>query len=292
MLFLFGFKTFTANYQGSNVLSESSSSDNSGSGSGGDLGSSGSSDEVEAQDEDAPEPTEVDGQDDDQGELGNEVEDQDENELENEDELVSQFSLNNLRQLQVKTEKNKLKIRLDSRGGKFEFENENGKLKIKAKEEDGSEFELESESIDDINEALEDEDISIASASGNKLRIRSGLFEAETHFPLSLNPTTNELTVTTPAGVKIVAVLPDQAVENLIRQKFIDIVASSSADTGIELELQDNISSFKIKGIDHQKLLGVVPVDVDKTIFVSSEDGNVLKIDQSILSRLLDLFSI
>lgn len=281
-LSLLGFKNLVQNYQYNNVLGTTTLIAERGSGSGESLENSGSLDENEVEDEDSPEATET--EDENEAEDENEVEEQ----------VVSQFSLEKLKELRVRTEPNKVRMRLDSTGGRFELEGEDGKLKIKIKEEDGREFELESESIDDINEALSDEGISVASASGNRLRIRRGLFEAETHFPLSINPTTNTLTVTTPAGTRDVAVLPDQAVTNLLRLKFIDKIASGSAaenPTGIKLGLLGNNPVFQILGSDDQKLFGFIPVSVNKTSFVSAENGQVVKVDETFLNRLLDLFS-
>lgn len=211
-----------------------------------------------------------------------------------EQEDVSQFSLNNLKELEVRTHNNRTRIRLDSNGGRFELENEDGKLKIKVKHEDGTEVELEDETLDDINDALEDQGIHVASGSGNLLRIRRGEFEAETHFPLSINPTTNTLTVTTPAGTKDVAVLPDQAVANLLRLKFIDRIASESADTqaGILLGLLSNEPTFRVNGIDDKKLLGLIHVSIKKVSFVSAQTGKVLKTDETLLNRLLDILSV
>lgn len=246
--------------------------------------------EVENKNEDTPEPTKVENKTEDK----NEVEKIEPTEAPEQEIHTSQFSLNNLKELQVRTEKNKTKIKLDSRGGSFELENEDGKLKIKAKEENGTEFELETESLDDINEALLEEGISVASSSGNKLRIRSGEFEAETHFPLSINPTTNTLTVTTPAGVKDVAVLPDQAVKNLLRNKLIDRVASGSATenpTGIKLGLLGNNPVFQVLGSDDQKLFGLIKVSIKKTSFVSAENGRVVGVDETFINKLLDLLS-
>lgn len=287
-LSLLGFKNLVQDYQYNNVLGTTSLIAERGSGSGESSGSSDSSggsdssdssDENRIEDEDNPEPTEV--------------EDEIENELE--EERISSFSLENLKRLEVKTHNNRTRIRLDSNGGRFELRTEDGRLRIKVKEHDGTEFELEEETLDDINEALEEQDIHVATASGNRLRIRRGFFEAETRFPLSINPTTNTLTVTTPAGEKDVAVLPDQAVANLLRLRFIDRVASGSAEenpTGIKLGLLGNSPVFQVLGVDEQKLLGFIPVFINKTSFVSAESGEVLKTDQTFLSRLLDLFSI
>nr|MBI5455408.1 hypothetical protein [Candidatus Levybacteria bacterium] len=272
-LSLLVFKNLVQDYQGNNVLGTSSYLADKGSNdSGGSLGDSTS------------------------GSSDNTVQDQEKSTNVPQQEVqISQFSLENLKELRVRTEENKTKIKLDSKGGSFELESENGKLKIKAKEQDGTELKLEDESLDDINDALEEEGIHVASTSGNNLRIRRGLFEAETHFPLSINPTTNQLTVTTPAGVKNVAVLPDQAVANLLKGKFIDTVASGSATenpTGIKLGLLGNNPVFQITGIDEQKLLGFIPVSVNKTSFVSAQNGQIIKIDETLFNRLLDLLSL
>lgn len=274
-LSLLGVKNLAINYQNNNVLGETSYLADRGSDSGGSDNSdrSGSSGPSEDSNDDEIEPTETPEQEMD----------------------TSEFSLENLRRLEVRTHNNRTRIRLDSNGGRFELENEDGKLKIKIKEHDGTELELEDETLDDINEALEEEDIHLATASGNRLRIRRGLFEAETHFPLSINPTTNTLTVTTPAGEKDVAVLPDQAVANLLRLKFIDSVASGSAEenpTGIKLGLLGNNPVFQVLGVDEQKLLGFIPVFINKTSFVSAENGQVIRVDVTFLNRLLDLFSV
>ena len=280
VLSLAGLKNLAVNYQNDNVLGEASFIADKGSDSGESSGNSGSSDENEAEDEDMDTPEPIEAEDEDEAEV---------------EQNTSQFSLTNLKDIRVRTEPNKTRIRLDSAGGRIELKSEDGKLKIKVKEQNGAEFELESESIDDINEALEEEGISVTSASGNRLRIRRGLFEAETHFPLSINPTTNTLTVTTPAGEKDVAVLPDQAVANLVRLKFIDRIASGSAaenPTGIKLGLLNNNPVFQVLGVDEQKLLGFINVSVNKISFVSAENGGIVRVDVTFLNRLLDLFSI
>ena len=297
VLSLLGVKNLAVDYQNNNVLGEASfiadkgsdSGENSGDSSSG-RGSSGGNDSSKSSDKNSTQTT---------SNTTPTVKPTESEEVKPSEALkqepISQFSFENLKELRVRTEENKTKIKIDSAGGRFELENENGKLKIKIKQENGDEVELESESIDDINEALEDEGISVATSSGNRLRIRRGEFEAETHFPLSINPTTNTLTVTTPAGEKDVAVLPDQAVANLFRLKFIDRIASGSAaenPTGIKLGLLNNNPVFQVLGVDEQKLLGFIAVSVNKVSFVSAENGQIVRVDETFLNRLLDLFSI
>lgn len=281
-LSLLGVKNLIENYQYTNVLGETSYLDNRGSGS---SDSSNASNDDSLDVVESLEPTEEPDR----------VEPSKAPEQEDEDEHISSFSFENLKELRVRTEENKIRIRIDSNGGRFELRNEDGKLKIKIKQENGDEVEIENNSLDDINEILEEQGIHIATDFGNGFRIRRGQFEAGTRFPLSINPTTNQLTVTTPAGEKNVAVLPDQAVFNLLRLRFIDKVASDSAtgtSQNILLGLLNDEPTFQVKGLDDQKFLGFLPVSIQKISFVSAESGEVLKIDTTFLNRLLDLFSI
>jgi cytoskeletal protein RodZ len=196
-----------------------------------------------------------------------------------------------LNKVEFQSENGQTQVHLENGNSSIEISSEGGKLSIKAKNENGTEVQLQADALDKINEALKGEDIQIATTSGNGFLLRKGQFEAETHFPLSINPTTNQLTVTTPAGVKTVTVLPDQAVNNLLQQRLIDSVASSSANTGIVLGLLNNQPAFQVNGVDDKKLLGLVPISIDKTSYVSAQTGQVLKVNETFLNQLLDLLS-
>lgn len=173
----------------------------------------------------------------------------------------------------------------------IEISSDGGHLNIRAKNRNGQETQLNDNSLNQINESLKSEGLEIATTDGGFL-LKQGTFSAKTHFPLSINTTNNELTVTTPAGTKTVAVLPDQAVENLIRQKFISVVASSSADTGISLDVYASQSAFMINGILHKNLFGFFPVNINRTAVVSAENGQLLQTNESFINKLLDLLSI
>ncbi len=173
----------------------------------------------------------------------------------------------------------------------IQISSQDGRLSIKARNQNGLETELDTGSLGLINEGLRNEGLEIATTEGGFL-LRQGTYSAMTHFPLSINTLTNQLTVTTPTGTKTVAVLPDQAVENLIRQKFISVVASSSADTGINLDVYASQSAFMINGILHKNLFGFFPVNIDKTAVVSAENGQLLTTYESFINKLLDLLSV
>ncbi len=132
----------------------------------------------------------------------------------------------------------------------------------------------------------------------SKVKIRSGQnkfeFQQEgakisvkSDFPLSVNPVTRELTVTTPAGSRVVAVLPEQASSNMITSGVV------TSTTGVDLKTEsDGSLSYNIDGTKSEKLLGVFDVAVPKNLIVSAETGQVLTVNQSIFSKILDFLSI
>ncbi len=155
------------------------------------------------------------------------------------------------------------------------------------------ETEAENENIKKLNEELKNENIHVGSSSGG-FTVKHGQVEAETHFPLSVNVATHELTVTTPAGIKTVTVLPDQAVQNLLSRNIFDRIETNEASPGaqkVELTEVENQPVFAVKGLNDKRLLGFIPVSVRKTAFVSAQNGGVVRTDETPVNRLLDIFS-
>ena len=179
----------------------------------------------------------------------------------------------------------------------LEIKNENGQVSVTAKDTNGNEVQLRTNSLEKINEALKNSDVQVGTSSANELTIRNGNVEAKTNFPLSINPTTNTLTVTTPAGVKDVAVLPQPAVQNLIQQGVISqVTTTTTATNGAQLQqvtlgLLNNQPVFRVIGVDNKKLLGLLPVDINKTAYVSAQNGQVVQTNESFVSSLIDLLS-
>jgi len=114
-------------------------------------------------------------------------------------------------------------------------------------------------------------------------------------FPLSINPTTRELTVTTPAGSRVVAVLPQKAVDNMLAAHVMDFVTGEKVNNSlasipdlVKLEIKNDILGYKIKGTKIHKLLGFIPVKTKVEAFVSAENGQVVETNQSLLGRILN----
>ena len=125
---------------------------------------------------------------------------------------------------------------------------------------------------------------------------------ALTNFPLSINIETKELIVTTPAGQKIVTVLPDEAVANLLVTGIINRVETASSDattqgqlgalTGVvKLEIRNNEVVYKVKGTKTHRMFGFVPIDTQTTAFVSVNGGMVVAQQRSVLANVVDFLS-
>lgn len=207
---------------------------------------------------------------------------------------------------------------------------------------------------DQVNiEDSEDKNVTKIRSTGNAAAVIRNRIAAQTHFPIMVNTDTNELIITTPAGSKVVAVLPDQAVQNMLAANVLDEIGgkggirwtenqptpSPSPDTSpapstspttsptpeispttspnpspetsplispspstepiiqetdatIELvTTEDGTLAYRIEGTKRERLLGVYQVVLRRTAIVSAETGALLRIEQSLPTRLLAIFS-
>lgn len=221
-------------------------------------------------------------------------------------------------EFETEIEEGKEKTKFQSNNFKIEFEREGDKFVAKVKNENGEEVELEAseeaELFNDLENELEDDGIKIATGSADLGFVEDGR-KVRTNFPLSVDPATGQLFVTTPAGVKAVAVLPSVAIENMIKAGVLTRVeepgptpsptpGESSGSAGatqgaqvsvlgssIELTEQDNQPVYRISGVKDEKLFGLLPVGVKLTTVVSASNGSLVDIQEGIFARILDLLS-
>jgi len=102
---------------------------------------------------------------------------------------------------------------------------QNNSLKLSVLDEDGEEEEIDQESSESGELELEDppekNKVKVKALENAALVIRNKV-AAKTNFPLMVNLETNELIVTTPKGSKVVTVLPDAAVANMLAANVLD----------------------------------------------------------------------
>lgn len=187
---------------------------------------------------------------------------------------------------------------------KLKYEVKNGAIKLKAENEQGQEVELEDEELEEveheIKDKLEEKGIKISTGSGKPILLKNNV-AALTDFPLSVDVGTNQLIVTTPGGQKVVTVLPDQAVQNLLATNIINKIEQIS-DTNltselgnlsgvVKLEIRNNEVVYKVKGTKKHNLLGFIPIYTAKTVFASTGQGQPVAQEQTLLANIIDLLS-
>lgn len=219
------------------------------------------------------------------------------------DEVRTEVRLSEEERIRTRTKDGQTRIDITSGGIKTRLEIRDDRIVIKAEQEDGTEVELEDNAIFKIEERLGASGIKVATAGAERFIVQRGIAGAITNFPISIDLATNTLTINTPAGPRTVTVLPDQAVQNLIAanvvnriggQAVVDAVRNNnlaSVDQVITLGEQDGVPIYEINGISDQKLLGFIPISIEKSVEVSAQTGKILSTDVSLGNKILDLLS-
>lgn len=202
--------------------------------------------------------------------------------------------------VEVKTTPEKIKTEIIQGDLRMKFEIENGQVKIETKVKSANEVErqleneAENEAVEEMEAELEKADIKVATAPGQIALVNKNV-GALSNFPLSVNPATKQLTVTTPAGSKIVAVLPQKAIDNMLAAHIMDDVISEKVNNSlasvpelVRLEVKNGTLVYQVKGTRTHKLLGLILVKTGVEAFISAENGQVVETSQSLLGRILN----
>jgi len=194
------------------------------------------------------------------------------------------------------------KIEVENGSVKLKYVIENGVAVVKAENEDGEEVELEEDELEEmeneLEQELEDEGIQITTSSGRPVFIRNSV-GASTDFPLSVDTVTRQLIITTPQGQKIITILPDEAVKNVIGTGIVNVVDTSDgnlpegsfSEDVVKLTVRDDEAVYEVRGTKKQKLFGFIPVTTSKKVIVSAETGAPLLHEQSVLANITDFLS-
>lgn len=204
-------------------------------------------------------------------------------------------------------EKRKEKIEIEKGDKKIRIETKNGEAVIKIEGEEDHEL-REGEEVE-IHEEGEQEGIKIKKLENGFVVARNKV-GALSRFPVSVDPTTGELTIITPAGEKVVTILPDDAVENILAANIFDRVLGKFSEEAservegtspaspkeerqeVEITITDDGKvAYEVEGVKEEKFLGIIDVLVPKVAVVSADTGEVIALRQNFLSRLLDILS-
>jgi len=209
----------------------------------------------------------------------------DDSDIENDDDsTVSVRSNVTTRSNNSANVENNINIRLNGDDGTAKVQLKNNERTFE------EEFELE-----------DNEEIEITSSASGKIKVRRNgdLYEVEatssavrtrTHFPLTVDPESNMLIITTPAGEKTVQ-LPEVAINNMIEKGEFDQVVIEPNEE-IEIVEDDNGNLvYEIDVEDNQKVLGLINIKIKKQLRVSAESGDIVATDISLGQRIIDFIS-
>lgn len=198
------------------------------------------------------------------------------------------------------------KIEIEHGELKIKYVLENGQLVKKVENDDGDEVELEDDELEEveneIENELEDDGIEISTSSGKPIVIKNHV-AASTEFPLSIDVGTNQLILTTSEGQKVLTVLPDQAVQNLLATGIINSVNAIQAsdisttstlgpvDSVVQLKVRNSEPIYEIDGTKIFRLFAVIPVSQPVKAIVSAETGELVTKQQSFFTNVIDLLS-
>ncbi len=161
-----------------------------------------------------------------------------------------------------------------------------GKTEVDIQDTKGHEIKQEQNNFEIQNG---DETTKISTGEANKeLKITTNNVNASTEFPLSVNPTTKALTVTTSAGAKTVAILPDKAAQII---SSLNIMDNPQTQAKLQVSTEDGQLVYRAVGQKELKLFGLIPVTIPTQAVVSAENGQVVQTNNTFLLRLLNFFS-
>lgn len=201
--------------------------------------------------------------------------------------------------IKTRVEEGRVRIDVYSGGVKVRYEIRDGRVIIKAETEEG-EGVPEGELLK-IVDRVDKLGIKVATTGGQLILERNNV-RALANFPLQIDLATNQLVASTSAGTKVLTVLPDQAIANMLAAKVIsglgpkffqatDSSSLTSVADVVKLAEQNGVPVYQINGVRNQNLLGFIPVTTQVTVTVSAETGELVTQEQSLFASIVDLLS-
>lgn len=177
-------------------------------------------------------------------------------------------------ELEIEQEEGKTKVTIKTGGveRKFEFREKEGKtvLRMRFKDEttgEESEFELK--------------------VKQNKFELKHKGTIATTSFPISIDPETNTLSVTTPAGTVVIKTLPSRAIEMMLSSGLADKVTQAEIIENPKPGPGESLVAIEVSGSKQKKFLGLFNVSAPLRIRVDAQSGETLDIERPLVFRLL-----
>lgn len=240
-------------------------------------------------------------------EVKKELEKEFEKEKRKEEEKREEKKLEIERKFNVNPEKIKIEYKAENASSKIE-------RKIEFKDREAKlEKEFEEKLSNDLEKNFEEIKKTEIASDSSSIVIKKNNVKARIGFPLSIDGATNQLIVTRPDGTtKTVTVLPDQAVNNFIRNNKVNLInfkdptgtssgetqtqgtgsaATDNQEAQIKLVEYNDQLAYEIKGKKKLKILGLFEITAPTTGYVSAETGDVLAHKESLFTKFLNVLS-
>lgn len=210
-------------------------------------------------------------------------------------ETKSEIRLSETERIKTKVEEGKAKIEVTQGGIKVKFVTKDGKVKIKAETEGAGD--VDDKTLFKIEQRLDRAGIKVATAGGQLIIARNNVGTVA-NFPLQIDLATNQLIVSTSAGPRVLTVLPDVAVQNMLAANVISRLgppairqAVTSVADVVKLGERNGVPVYEINGLRDFRLLNFIPITLPVQVSVSAQTGEVVDQSQSVITRIVDLFS-
>lgn len=202
--------------------------------------------------------------------------------------------------IKVRVEEGRTRIDVYRGGVKVRYEIRDDRVVVKAETGEGAT--LPEQELFKIKERLDKTGIKVATEGGKLLLVR-GSVGALSNFPVQIDLNNNQLIASTSAGARVLTVLPDVAVQNLIAANVISKLGApfireavqsgqvTSVKDVVTLGEKNGVPVYEVLGLREQKLLGFIPITTQVRAVVSAETGQLVSTEQSLLAQLVDLLS-
>lgn len=125
-------------------------------------------------------------------------------------------------------------------------------------------------------------------ANTAQLEINANNVIAFSSMGLSVDPLSGVLTVETPSGPQKVSIMPDEALGIIIELKALN---AGLTEPSILLVSEQGKLIYRITGERMEKFLGLLPIVIQKQILVSADTGSIIRIELSLLAKILSFFT-
>lgn len=123
-------------------------------------------------------------------------------------------------------------------------------------------------------------------AEEDKFLIRQRGISAETNYPIKISEEEENIVLSTDTGERYLAVLPYEALLQVVRANYIKDIGEDGKIYIVERE--EGELAYKIVGEKRFSIFKFVDVPVEINTYVSALTGNILEVDQPAWSRVLN----